>query len=237
MKNSNKPPYEGDLTEEEYFFEEFPEEDKNITRWQLKEILNLPWDDVKEGQYLDFSNKWLWPKAAAEIVNHLNFGIKWITIDLSDNWILDEWVFEFMYLHLGEWVTLNLSNNNIFWIFAAGLIFNIEFSEKSTVDLSNNEISDVDLETYYEDIKKDKKNNWFIGLETSINLEKWAKLDLSNNYIWDKWAKILMKTTTLEEWSIIDLSGNNRISDEMKKELKDWEKTYHDAWINCEVII
>lgn len=226
LKDWNELPYEEDFLEENPF-EEFEEEDKNITRWELKEILDVPWDDkLKEDQYLDFSYKWLWPKAAEEIADHFNFDIKWITIDLSDNCIMGEWAYEFAWKHFGEWATLNLRNNTIFWVFAVGLIFGFYFSEGSTLNLENNDIDDFSLEEYYE------AYNY-----SCIVLPKWAKLDLSNNYIWDKWAKILMETTTLKDWSILNLSRNNRISDEMKKELKKWEKTYHDAWINCEVII
>ena len=65
-------------------FEDPYTEDENITRWELKEILGLPSNgEVKKNQYLDVSNKGLWPKAAQEIADHLKFDIEWITIDLS----------------------------------------------------------------------------------------------------------------------------------------------------------
>jgi hypothetical protein len=34
-----------------------------------------------------------------------------------------------------------------------------------------------------------------------------------------------------------DYVNNNCITDNMKQKLKDWEKSYHDKWINCKVLV
>jgi hypothetical protein len=62
-----------------------------------------------------------------------------------------------------------------------------------------------------------------------------VKLDLSNNEIWDAWAREILKME-LNGWVILRCS-NNKLSTDMKKKLKEWEKSYQDKWINCKIII
>jgi hypothetical protein len=59
---------------------------------------------------------------------------------------------------------------------------------------------------------------------------------LSFNKIWDIWAKAIINNMELKEWVELNLWGNE-FSEEMEERLKEWEKTYHDRWINCKVII
>ena len=67
-------------------------------------------------------------------------------------------------------------------------------------------------------------------------LQPWMTINLWYNNIWDEWVKILTKEwkDNLKPWMKIDLRGND-ISDKKKEELKSWEKTYRDNWINCNV--
>ena len=95
--------------------------------------------------------------------------------------------------------------------------------------MTNNEIDDYSLEAYYEAYEN-------LIEDFPIHLWKWAKLNLSENCIWDKWAEILMNNMELEEGAELNLS-NNHISDEMKQKLREWKKSYHDRWINCKVIV
>lgn len=199
------------------------------TREKLRKTFNLPsLDDVKEGQYLDFHYRWLWNGAAREIAKKLEFK-KRVYLDLSDCEIGGEWVDEFSYVLLEKGVTINFRNNHIGWLFAARFLFERTFPEEVVINLSNNEICDLEIKDYYEEYKREIKG-------FPIHLEKKAKLNLSNNEIWDKWADILMNNMELEDGAELNLS-NNHISDEMKQELREWEKSYHDRWINCKVIV
>ena len=217
----------GETDDEEYDlgFDTYYGQKKRKTREELRETFDLPsLDDVKEGQYLDFHYRWLWNGAAREIAKKLKFK-KGVYLDLSDCEIGGEWVDEFSNVKLEEDVTLDFSNNHIEWLFAARFLFERTVPDGVTINLSNNEIWDLEIEDYYEEYK-----------EYPIHLKKKAKLDLSNNGIWDKWAEILKNSMKLEDGAELILS-NNHISDEMKKELKEWEKLYHDRWINCKVIV
>jgi hypothetical protein len=46
----------------------------------------------------------------------------------------------------------------------------------------------------------------------------------------------MIKSLVLKDWVTIDLRDNN-VSEDKKQELKDWEKSYRDKWINCEVLV
>lgn len=221
----------GETDDEEYDlgFDTYYGQRERKTREELRETFDLPsLDDVKEGQYLDFHHRWLWNGAAREIAKKLKFK-KGVYLDLSDCEIGGEWVDEFSNVKLEEDVTLDFSNNHIEWLFAARFLFERIVPDGVTINLRDNEIDGFSLEEYYEAYENLIEN-------FPIHLWKWAKLDLSWNYIWDKWAKILKDNMELEEWATLNLSNNN-ISDDMKKELKEWEKSYHDEWINCKIIV
>ena len=69
---------------------------------------------------------------------------------------------------------------------------------------------------------------------SKMELKKWVTLDLWYNNIWDDWAQAILDNMKLKEWVTLDLSQNS-IWDTMKEKFKEWEKSYHDKWINCEV--
>ena len=204
---------------------------------ELKRLFeSLSLGDVKEGQYLDFSYKYLVDKYVEAILKEMNYKIKkGVTLDFSGNEIQGDCLLDLASIIPEEWVTINFSNNSIEGKNAAYFIFNWVFPEKVTINLSYAWIEDGGIEEYYEEYKH-KIVTESEQLGASIKLWKEAKLNLSGNYIWDKWAKILMNNMELEEWAILNLS-NNKISEDMKKELQKWEKSYHDEWINCTVIV
>ena len=86
-------------------------------------------------------------------------------------------------------------------------------------------------------------SNWIwdkwmkILVETRKNsLQPWMEIDLTYNKIWDEWVQYLIDCMELKGWVKINLSVNN-FSDEMKVKLEEWEKSYHNRWINCEIKI
>ena len=213
------------------------DENEHYDERKLEKILGLPsLDDVKEWEYLNFSDNRLVDKHAEEILKKLNHKIKkGVTLDFSDNEILGDCLPEFALIIPEEWATINFSNNPIEGLNAAYFIFNWVFSKGVTINLSGAWIKGLWLEMFYEDYKGVIEREKFYW-DMPIQINKWAKLNLSNNNIWDKWAEILKDNMELYDLSILDLS-NNWISDDMKKELKEWEKSYHDKWINCKVIV
>jgi hypothetical protein len=79
-------------------------------------------------------------------------------------------------------------------------------------------------------------DEWARALAEKLELKEWVKLCLLLNNIWDDWARELGENLELKEWVILDLR-RNKIWDEMKQKLREREKSYHDKWINCKVII
>jgi hypothetical protein len=73
-------------------------------------------------------------------------------------------------------------------------------------------------------------NNWKDKLQPEMTIV------LSWNFqIWSYWADII-KDMVLKGWVTIKLQ-RNKISEDQQKELKDWEKSYIDQWIHCEVLV
>jgi Leucine-rich repeat (LRR) protein len=79
-------------------------------------------------------------------------------------------------------------------------------------------------------------HDWVKAIAKNMKLEKLAYLDLTRNYIDNSWAEVIINNMELKEWVVLDLS-DNLFWDEMREKLKEWEKSYHDKWINCKVII
>ena len=67
-----------------------------------------------------------------------------------------------------------------------------------------------------------------------ILLKNYVDLELEFNHIWDEWVKAIMEKMELKEWVKLNLLWNN-ISKGMEERLKEWGKSYHDKWINCEI--
>jgi hypothetical protein len=74
-----------------------------------------------------------------------------------------------------------------------------------------------------------------IAEEWKDRLQPGMTIDLEGNHIWNGWADMI-KSLVMKNWVTIDLI-NNDISEDKKKELKDWEKSYQDQWIMCHVLV
>ena len=75
---------------------------------------------------------------------------------------------------------------------------------------------------------------WAKAIAKYLKLKEWVLLSLHDNQIWNDWAKAIIENMELKNWVTLDLCVNN-IREDVRQRLKDWEKSYHDKWINCEV--
>ena len=215
---------------------------------------------------------WIWLEWVKLIAENMELK-EWVTLDLSSNWIWDKWVEVISKMKLEEWVTLDLNSNNIWEKWAEAIAKNMKLKEWVTLNLKNNHIwyewveaiSKMELKEWVT-LCLDANGIWDKWAEAiaNMNLEKWVTLDLQNNWIWDKWVEAISKME-LKEWVILDLSSNTiwkqwiraiienmELKDWVILKLRDnwlsedldvvwkllkWEKSYHDKWINCEVIV
>ena len=203
-----------------------------ISKMKLKDWVNLNlesneiWDEwavaisqmeLKEWVELSLENNGIWDEWAVAI-SQMELK-EWVVLDLHDNEIWDEWIKAIAEnMKLKEWIFLNLSWN-VIWDEWAEAISHMELKDWVNLKLRSNQIWD----------------EWAKAI-SKMELKENVRLILQENEIWDEWAKAIMKNMKLKNWVVLKLSDNN-ISDEMKKKLEEWEKSYNNRGIDCKVFV
>ena len=185
-------------------------------RWQKYEEITL--EEVQESGFrewvsLNLRNNKIWDEWAKEI-SRMELKEK-IILSLGYNEIWAEWAKALSKMELKEWVTLYLERNEI-WSEWAEALSKMELKEWVTLNLERNEIWD----------------EWAKAL-SKMELKEWVTLDLGDNEIWDEWAKAF-SNMELKEWVTLDLSGNN-FWDEWSSILENWVADARARGINCKI--
>ena len=161
--------------------------------WMEKEIFvwRYLYDDMLYSLTIDETEKS--EKKEYNYEDRKNWNVvmeEWVTLDLSENDIWNDWAEAIAKkIKLKEWVTLNLRKNKIWNNWAEAIAKNLELKNWVTLDLWYNQI-------------------WYEWIETlcKMNLKEWVSLNLSGNIILDDWAEVLSKMK-LKEWVTLDLTG------------------------------
>ena len=175
---------------------------------------------LKEGVTLDLSRNNIWDDGINYIVKNMEFKC-WVKLNLESNKISEKWAEIISNIELKDGVSLIL-NDNKFWPEGAKAISKMELKEGVTLELNENQF----WPEWAEAISK-------------MELKEGVTLDLGMNDIWDYGAQAIMDNMKLKNNVTLilkDYKNNNGITENMKQKLKDWEKSYHDKWINCKVL-
>ena len=211
--------------ERERFIEEYLHDDI-LYSWQAIEDLKvdsynyedwLKWNVIiKERDILDFEENKIWDKEA-EAISHIQLK-DGVSLCLWRNRIWDEGAKAISHMKLKDCVWFDLRWNKI-WDDGAEALSHMELENGVTLSLSENKIWDKGAEAI-----------------SHMKLKNGVTLELSRNKIWDEGIKAIMKNMELKENVTLELN-NDQISDEMEAELKKREKSYHNRWINCKVLL
>ena len=204
-------------------------EKMKLKEWvELNLSYNEIWDEwveaishmeLKEWVNLFLIDNQIWDKWAEAIAENLKLK-DWVTLDLSTNQIWEEWAKAIAEnLKLKDWVFLNFYSNQIWEEWTKAIAENLKLKEWVILDLWSNQIWD----------------KWAEAI-SHMELKEWVVLNLGDNEIWNDWAENIMKNMTLKNGVTLDLRWNN-ITYKMEQNLKAWEKSYHDKWINCKVVL
>ena len=215
-------------------------------------------DDIKPWIYIDLSQYCNWSEwielLAKEWKDSLkpwisinltgqNCGVKWIEIlarerkdrlqpwmdiYLSNNQIWNEWIGILARERkdsLQPWMSIELTRNNIWaeWIEVLAKEWKNTLKPWMSIFLSKNNLGDEWIKI----LARERKNS----------LRQWMSLWLTWNTIWDSGITAIMDNLELKDWVEILLSGDDdNVSDEMKQKLEVWIKSWHNKWVNCNVI-
>lgn len=182
-------------------------------------------DKLKPWLHLNFcDNEQITEKGAKVLATEWKDCLEpWMRINLQYTNIWEQWVEAIVTEwkdSLKPWMSLNFSNTHMEdnW-------FKILINE-----WSNSLQPWMQLDLVHSSFWPD----WAKEMATKLKLKEWVELNLYWNHFWDEWAEAIMNNMELKEWVVLDLWLNS-ISEGMQKKLKEWEKSYHDKWIHCEV--
>ena len=181
--------------------------------WRNYKIVEYKFDKKKAGKtdkdWLDWQN------------DIKNWQLKkWEVLELTLRGFWDEWAKDVAEnLKLEEDVQLHLNGNLIWDEWARAIAECLELKKWVLLNLSLNCIWD----------------EWVRAI-SKMELKEWVTLDLSRNDFWDEWVEAIMMNLKLKDWVKLDLRWN-RILPSMVTRLKEWERSFKDRWINCDVIV